>query len=219
MFTESPEPGDPASLDRLLEVWPGASRIVRCHDSRFGATEFNPGIGRGRFHPFYPLQGHRRQPVPTIYGAGDFDGALSETVFHNIPVGVPLSAVERAVRRSTLKPMLVSVIAPLRDLTLVQLHGYGLPRLGLHRADLIDCEPDHYERTARWAQALHAAGDVDGLVWVSRQHDSSRALVLFGDRVARRDLAIAEPPLPLYLGLGFAQVQAAAEKAGITLFE
>lgn len=203
-----PDPPDPSTLDPLLETWARGGRIVRCHRSVFGATEFNPGFGRGRFHPF--------GDVPTLYGAGSLDGALSETVFHDVPI----RGASRCILRSSLKTMLVSVLAPRRDLQLVQLHGYGLRRLGTSRAELVESGADQYGQTARWAEALHDCGDgIDGLVWVSRQHDTSLALVLFGDRVRRADLEVIEPPLPLYLGAGFEEVQRAAEQAEITVAE
>ena len=38
--------------------------------------------------------------------------------------------------------------------------------------------------TSRWAEALHRqCKDADGLVWMSRQRDRDRAMLLFGDRV------------------------------------
>jgi hypothetical protein len=205
--------GVPVGLDPLYEVWRAGVPLVRCHSSAFGATEFNPGMGGGRFHPFRSRSG---QTVPTLYGSSTVDGALSETVFHDVPPAV----AGRSILRSILRPMLFSVLAPARDLTLVQLHGYGLRRLGVTRAELIDCDADHYASTVVWAAALHAHGEeIDGLAWVSRQHDDSVALVLFGDRVARRDLLVMEPPLPLYVGPGFEEVQRAAEAAGIAVLE
>lgn len=202
-----PDPPDPSTLDPLLETWARGERIVRCHKSVFGATEYNPGFGRGRFHPF--------DGVPTLYGSGSLDGALSETVFHDLPIRGP----GRSILRSSLKTMLVSVLAPLRDLKLVQLHGFGLRRLEISRAELIESESQP-SQTVRWARALHACGSgIDGLVWVSRQHDTSLALVLFGDRVRRADLEVLEAPLPLYRGEGFDEVQRAAEQAGITVIE
>lgn len=202
-----PDPPDPSTLDPLLETWARGERIVRCHRSVFGATEYNPGFGRGRFHPF---------GVPTLYGSSSLDGALSETVFHDLPIRGP----GRAILRSSLKTMLVSVLAPVRDLKLVQLHGYGLRRLEISRAQLIESGSDEYTRTLGWARALHGCGErIDGLVWVSRQHDTSLALVLFGDRVPRPDLEVIEAPLPLYRGDGLEAVQRAAEQAGITLLE
>jgi len=154
--------------------------------------------------------------VPAIYGASDFDGALSETLFHDVPVEGGL----RALQHSVLRPLLASVVTVRRPLKLAQLHGFGLGRLGLRRAELIESDADSYPATVLWAAALHAAPErFDGLVWISRQHDTSRALVLFGDRVDRRDLELQEPPLPLYLGSGYERVLEAADKAGIAVFE
>lgn len=208
-----PDPPDPSTLDPLLETWARGERIVRCHKSAFGATEYNPGFGRGRFHPF---ENDKGTGVPTVYGSSSLDGALSETVFHDLPI----RGEGRSILRSSLKTMMVSVLSPLRDLKLVQLHGYGLRRLEISRAELIESGAGQYGQTAKWARALYACGDkIDGLVWVSRQHDTSLALVLFGDRVKRADLEVIDPPLPLYLNAGFVEVQRAAEQAGITVLE
>jgi len=150
--------------------------------------------------------------VPVLYGSAALDGAFSETLFHSVPVRGP----KRAVRRGSLKSMLISTLAATRELMLAQLHGYGIGRLGISRGELIETGPNRYSQTVLWAQALHACNQrIDGLVWVSRQHDTSLSLVLFGDRVRRAELAIVEPPLPLYPESGFAMVQEAAEKAGI----
>jgi hypothetical protein len=138
-----------------------------------------------------------------------------ESVFHNVPVRGP----DRAIRHSALRAMVISTLAPRRDLALVQLHGHGLGRLGISREDLIDCAARDYPRTVIWAAALHAQlGKVDGLAWVSRKYDTSFSLVLFGDRVDRSDLEVVEPPLPLYLGAGYVEVQRAAGLAGVTIF-
>lgn len=154
--------------------------------------------------------------MPFLYAADDIHGAMSETLFHNVPVRGP----GRAVLRSRLLPMLISTLAPRRTLTLIQLHGFGLRRLQVSRAELIESEASQYRRTAAWAQALHACRpDVDGLIWISRQHDSSRALMLFGDRLRREDLEVVEASLPLYNGPGLERVQLAAEQAGIAVLE
>jgi hypothetical protein len=41
-----------------------------------------------------------------------------------------------------------------------------------------------------------------GLLWISRQRDTSRALILFGDRVKVGELALAPGEVPLTLGAG-----------------
>jgi hypothetical protein len=195
-----------------VEKWPRDTGIVRCHDSRFGATEFNPGLGHGRFHPF---QDSRGAVVPALYGASHLDGSLSESVFHDVPLR---GSGKREISHSALRPLLVSTIAARRDLTLIQLHSHGLTRLGISRTELIDSEARQYSRTVAWAAALHARQEeADGLIWVSRKFDTSFALVLFGDRVLRSDLSVVEPPVPLFLGSGYAEVQRIAELAGISI--
>ena len=204
-----PPPPDPGVLDPLAHEWPAGLALVRCHSSAYGATEFNPGRGSGRFHPFAGAAG---ATVPTLYGSDSFDGALSETVFHDVPVAGPARRVLAAV----LVPVVVSTLAPRRTLRLARLFGYGLGRLGLTRAGLVET-PDH-SRPWPWAAALHAPGGrFDGLAWVSRQYDRALAVVLFGDRVGRDELEVVEPPLPLAAGPGFERVQEAAEAAGITV--
>lgn len=206
-----PLPPEPALLDPLLEIWGRGTPLIRCHNVTFGATEFNPGFGRGRFHPFADPEG---RTVPSLYGASTLEGALSETIFHDVPVRGPI----RRVRSSTLRPMVLSTVAARRDLVLAQLHSHGLRRLEMSRLDLIDSSSRTYPSTALWAQALHRGRQkIDGLVWVSRLHDTSRSLVLFGDRVARHDLEVIESPLPLFEGRGLRKVRQAAEETGITL--
>ncbi len=214
MFTSVPDPPDPASLRPLLLIWERDRSFTRCHHVRFGATEFNPGPGpSGRFHPFTDGEGKR---VPTLYAADDLEGALSETVFHSVPVRGP----HKRVAKLALQPMVASVLACDRDLTLVKLYGPGLSRLGISRAELIETLPEEYGRTAAWAQALHASdGSIDGLIWVSRQNDATQALVLFGDRVERAALQVIEAPRPLYFSPGLDEVQRLANQADITIFE
>jgi hypothetical protein len=166
----------------------------------------------GRFRPFTST----RRTVPTLYGADDFDGALSETVFHDVPVRGP----ERAVLTSSLLPWLHSAIAPRRALRLADLRGYGLGRIGLNRAQLIESPASAYVWTARWAQALYQCPAApDGLLWISRQYDRAAALILFARRVHRRDLRVVEPPRPLAVGEGLEAVREAAERARILLVE
>jgi hypothetical protein len=189
-----------------LESWPAGKAIVRVHNVRFGATEFNPGEGGGRFHP---LAG-----IATLYGSNTIAGALSETIFHDVPVRGAL----KAVRQQKLIPLLASTLSPLRDLTLIQLRGFGLKKLGVTRLQLIESDATEYPHTRRWAEALHGLAPADGLIWMSRQHDTSEAVVLFGDRVERSSFDIVDPPRALYPpGPGWQEVLSAAEAAGITI--
>lgn len=168
-------------------------------------------MGGGRFHPLAAVDG---ASIPTLYGSNTSDGAFSETVFHNIPIRGP----RRQIRLPALRSMMLSTLASRRNLGLAQLHGYGLRRLQISRRELVESEADRYAWTRRWAEAIHRSReDIDGLIWVSRQHDTSFAIVLFGDRVARDDLEVIEPPLPLAWGPGLEQVWQAAEAADVML--
>jgi len=207
-----PKPPAPEELDLLIEEWAAEREFVRCHSSAYGATEFNATRGPGRFRPFTA----NRRTVPTLYGAEGFEAALSETVFHDVPVAGP----DRQILISSLLPWLRSMLAPTRTLRLVDLRGFGLGRIGATRAKLIDSPASEYATTARWADALYQSpSQPDGLLWTSRQYDRQAALILFGTRVARRELRIVDPPLPLALGEGLEAVRAAAETAGIMIVE
>jgi hypothetical protein len=185
---------------------------VRCHDARFGASEFNRTASEGRFRPVRV----RGRIVPTVYGAQDDRGAIAESVFRPVPVG---AAVKR-VRRARLAPIMISTLACTRTLRLASLHGNGPRRLGASRAQLIDSEADQYPALTAWGQALHdCRAAPDGIIWRSRHYDDSYSFVLFGDRVRRHELRIVEPPLPLAAGRGLELVMELAEQADITIVD
>ncbi len=76
----------------------------------------------------------------------------------------------------------------------------------------------HYQRTARWAEYFHrCAPTADGLIWIARQFDTERAIVLFGDRVGPGFLADAGETMTLDSGPGLDLVLALAEEAGLTV--
>ncbi|HSF26047.1 MAG TPA: RES family NAD+ phosphorylase [Actinomycetes bacterium] len=204
-----------AGLDPLIARWPTGAAFFHCYDLAWGPRDFFAGdpAHLGRFHPFRPAGA--QAPVPVLYGASDDLGALSETVFHDVPV-----RGTKHVPRAKLTRRALVELAPTRDLTLIDLTSDGLSRLGLARLELIESDARSYADTAQWARALHAhPAHVDGLTWVSRQHDTSRALVLFGDRVPRDDLAEREgvAPVALAAGAGLDRVCEAADRAGITI--
>jgi hypothetical protein len=208
-------PDVPKPLPKPLEdIWPAGRPIIRCHNVALGATEFNTSNDSRRFRP---VQSHGAI-VPTLYGADLVKGALSESVFHDVPI----RGKGRRIQRKALVPMMRSTVIPKRDLRLVRLHSDGLKRLGVLRAELIESSARQYPRTAAWGQALYDLGDYDGLVWHSRQFDDSYAVMLWGDRVKRRkdiDVDEANAPLSLYLGAGFDEVQQLADDCLITVVD
>jgi hypothetical protein len=202
-------PVPPDVLDPRLAVWPTDQPFLRVHQVAFRSAQFHPGGSgvRGRFHFFPDATGI---VVPILYGAEDEDTAIAEIVFRDIRSG-------GVVLRPRLAGLAISEVRPKRDLRLIELHGYGLKRLGLHPNELTSTGPAEYAGTVAWAKALHASViGADGLVWMSHQFNTRRALMLFGDRVSERDLE-GGSPLPLIIGAGLDVVEHCANQAGITI--
>lgn len=209
-----PDVPDPLPEPRI-HSWPASAPIVRCHSATMGATEFNRTATSGRFRPVAGA----KDIVATIYGADLREGALSETVFHDVPV----RGRGRRIQRKALIHWVLSTIVATRELRLVELHGAGMRRLRVTHAELIETSSSQYPRTALWGQALHDHdGAFDGLVWRSRQFNDSLALMLWGDRVSRfEDLQFDpdESPVPLFAGPGLEIVQGLANDFGITVID
>ena len=92
--------------------------------------------------------------------------------------------------------------------------------LGLTRKQLLEASERLWETTARWAKALHEAdSSAHGLLWISRQCDTARVVVLFGDRVDASWLRPVCPPEALHEGRGFERVCEAAKRANIAVIE
>lgn len=169
-----PTPGLHITL-RALEA---GTVLHRVHRNQYEPAQFNPGTaGNARFSPIRNQSG---DTIPTLYAGTTLQCALMETVFHD----VPYSGALKTVNKSKLVDQVHSTVTLARQLQLVDLSTIALRKLGVQRNQLIDTEKDQYPNTRRWAEAIHAQClEAQGLMWVSRQDDQSRAVVLFGDRV------------------------------------
>jgi hypothetical protein len=174
-------PPSPFPASNSYEIKAG-TRFHRVHDQRFGSCSFNPGKGRpSRFAPLFPGS----EAVPTQYLATDYECAVHETIFHDVPIDEP----NKTVGVDNIKPLAHSVIELKRDLVLVPLFGPDLARWGVSRTHLIDTTAADYHITAQWALAIHQSRpDAHGLIWTSKRCDPQQAVLLFGDRVAETDL-------------------------------
>jgi len=212
-------PPDP--FDPLTHVWPAGEDIVRIHDVQYEPNVFNPSPAPGRFRPVYGASG---RPVPTLYGASGFGSALSETVFHDIS---PTS--ERAVPFTEIERLLRSIVVPRRDLVLIKLLADGLTRLRVRNAEIVDVDDAGYQGTRLWGQACFEwraadGGAADGIVWMSRQFNSERAIMLFETlgrpaRVSKGalEVRIADSYQPLALPPLLDQVYDCANRADVTI--
>jgi hypothetical protein len=153
-------------------------------------------------------------PIPTLYAATTVAGALSESVFHD----VPYRGRGKRILAARLNGLALSTLIVTEPIRLALVAGLGLRRLGVRRRDLIEGGPGSCAQTAAWALALYNCPVApSGLLWVSRQDDTANALLLFGDRVPAGSLHIASDPVPLDVGPGLALVDDAATLARITV--
>jgi hypothetical protein len=194
-----------------VESWDAGKPMVRIHRSTYQPTEFNPGFGPGG--RFSPVRNAEQLLVATLYGSSSFDGAVSETLFHDLPL-----AGEKRLAESALRAVLASTIAPRRSLRLVQLRGFGLKKLGYTRAQLIDSDADQYPMTRELASRLYVESDCDGLIWMARHHDMSESVMLFKGRVRPEELEVIGISRSLHRdGTAWDALLDAADRAGVTI--
>lgn len=181
-----PTPGDGLRLS-LIE-WPQGQLLHRVHQDKYLATQFNPGTqGNARFSP---IQDEKGKPIPTLYGGTSRDCAMMETVFHDVPHVAGFKSYDK----KKLLGQVHSTVLLNAPLVLVDLASVPLRKLGVTRKQLIDTEKDQYSVTRLWAAAIYQqCPQAQGLCWVSRQDDSARAVMLFGDRVAKSALKAQGP--------------------------
>ena len=159
----------------------------RIHHRKYASLQFNDSRpGNARFGPIFDAAGN---VIPTIYAAREIKSALMETVLHDAP-----SLAHGFIYLAPVPEQRVLVqLTNKSPLNLANLQTLGLRRVGIRRADLIDSDKPAYTSTRAFARALHAARpDVQGLSWHSRQNHEE-VIVLFGDRIAPADLAVATP--------------------------
>lgn len=161
-----------------LHMLPAGTLLHRVHPDKYGPVEFNPGlVGNARFSPIQTPAGNA---IPTMYAGENFDCAAMETVYHDVPIAPGLKTVDQG----KFVGQVHSVFETREELRLVDLRTKALRKLGLQRKDLIDTEKDQYPKTRTVSASIHAQrDDVQGLLWTSRQDDSARSVVLFGDRI------------------------------------
>ncbi|ASW45290.1 RES family NAD+ phosphorylase [Xanthomonas arboricola pv. pruni] len=177
----TPEPS--ADLQVTFTELAVGTMLHRVHHSQYQADEFNPGVrGNARFSPIQDTKG---QAIPTLYAGTTLPCALMETVFHDVPHTPGFKSFDKA----KLAEQVHSTVQVEEALQVIDLSSVPLRKLGVTRKQLIDTEKDQYPGTRKWAMAIHGQfPQSQGLSWVSRQDDSARAVMLFGDRISKAAL-------------------------------
>jgi hypothetical protein len=177
-----PPPPKPLPADLNIHKTESGLELHRVYGRKRRVEDFNPSVKQlGRFSPIYDAAG---AVVPVLYAGESMECAYFETIFHD-QVSDPASSKPS----SQIEERRYGTITIMRPLKLVKLFGPDLARLGMTVDQLTHCGPDHYESTARWAEAIHNQdATVDGLVWTSYRGDPDRSYVLFGDRVSTKHI-------------------------------
>jgi hypothetical protein len=170
--------------------------MVRCHPDGRTADAFNPTDSSSRFRPITDRNG---VIVPTLYAADRLEGAISETVLHDVPI----HARHPRIGESSFATCHATWLVANRDLKLASLHGHGLRKLRISHGELVESNSAFYAETIPWSQKIfdHPAC-FDGLAWRSRQFNDSVAVMLWQPRVIG---AIIIDPSHRSLHLGFGE--------------
>ncbi|WP_426624292.1 RES family NAD+ phosphorylase [Leifsonia sp. McL0607] len=163
-------PDPPRPFDPDLFELPAGQELFRVHNKSRHGHDSNPGVGQPTRFAFFgdPV-------VPAMYAAQTERAAIAETLLHDIPL------VGGQLTPSAYRDKLMSRLTVNRDLRMASLMGLGLRRLGVSADQVTATAAAHYERTVLWAEAAYEAG-FDGVAYMSRQCNSDRAYVFFGDR-------------------------------------
>lgn len=152
---------------------------------KFGPVAFNDSAkSQARFSP---LVDHTGAVIAAIYAAESLEGALMESVLHDVPF--PSSGYQHDFKRDREGAYHVSQVRTTATLTLVDLTTPGLQKMGLRPSDLFESNKRDYPRTQRWAQWFRGqCAKAQGLYWVSRRYNEAAVMVLYADRVPRGTL-------------------------------
>jgi hypothetical protein len=209
----APATPPPSILHVSTTTWPAGTTIHRVHHGQYGGVQFNPGVqGNARFSPIRNIHG---APVPTLYGGSSFACAAMESVFHD----VPFAAGFKSYDKGKLAGQVHSQFDAAAGLLLADLGSKALRKLGVPRNALVDTEKDQYPVTRLWAEAIHAqCPQVQGLCWTSRQDDSAKSVVLFGDRIDGGALRQIAPSRSLVGDASaYGELLALAEQIGVNI--
>jgi hypothetical protein len=184
--------------------------IYRVFDHGYGSAQYNTGAVPRRFRPVYD----GGEIVPTLYGSDVQDGALCETVFHDLDLHDPAPSILRA----TLLTLVIAPVTSTKDLRLAALTDPEIKRLRVTHGQLIDADADEYAATAAWGQAIYDhPARFDGIIWNSRRHVATLSVMLWSTRAGAVQAAVSSAPESLFFGPGYDRVAALADAMDVVV--
>lgn len=186
-------------MDELIAAIQGTPHLAqvsidgwwRVHPGRYAGDAFNPSADSNA--RFSPIKRADATVLPVMYAADRVEGALMETVFHEAPCPSAGAHLQRTEIEA--KSLVLSQLSCSTSLSLIDLSSTGLRRVGLAKSQVIDTNAVHYPATRALAQHLYEREpQAQGLLWMSRLFDQSRAVMLFEDRIPAQYISVTTPP-------------------------
>jgi hypothetical protein len=164
-----PKPKIKDSDTLTIKIFIKGTELFRLHPSRFEAKYFNSDSS-------WRFNNPKKGEYGVLYAALDCCGALRETLKPNI---------FNIISTEILETRRLSKLTLIRDLSLVDLTGEGLSRIGADAR----LTTGSYKISQLWSQALYRHPDkVDGLFYCSRYDPKKFCVVLYENRVEKTDL-------------------------------
>jgi RES domain len=173
--------GPPTPFKPDIEILPAKHLLYCVFTNSRPPTDFNPGVGSGTRFGFFG-----KPVVPIMYAADTEEAVVAETLLHDIPVEGGVLPYDKY------SPKALARLEVTRDLRLAALHGMGLRRLKVAPEDVTSSPASTYADTVHWAEAAHRIG-VDGMVWMSRLCNNTKAYVFFGDKCGTPGAFVQDP--------------------------
>jgi hypothetical protein len=163
--------GPPTPFKPATDTLPAGHLLYRVFTASRKPTEFNPGVGAPTRFGFFG-----KPVVAIMYPADTEEAAVAETLLHDIPVDGGVLPYDQYSRKA------LALLKVTHDL-----------RLAVIPEDVTSGPASTYPTTVHWAEAAHGIG-LDGMVWMSRLCNNTKAYVFFGDKCGGTNLAFAQDP-------------------------
>lgn len=174
--------GPPTPFNPDIDTLSKGHLLYRVFTNTWPATNFNPGVGAPTRFGFFG-----NPVVPIMYAADTEEAAIAETLLHDIPVEGGILPYDKYGHKALAR------LKVTRDLRLAALYGMKLRKLKVQPQDVTSSPASTYPDTVKWAEAAHGIG-VDGMVWMSRLCNDTKAYVFFGDKCGDKMLAFTQDP-------------------------
>lgn len=160
-----------------VKVIPKGESMHRVHHEKYSGDSFNPSPDADA--RFSTIRDSNGDVIPVIYVAGSLEGALMESVFHDVPyVQGP-----KTIDSSKLENQTHSFLTTNQEIRVAELTTKALKKLGVAPEVIVTSEASNYRESRAFAENMLSLNpDIQGLRWVSRQHNTEFVYVLFGTR-------------------------------------